>query len=146
MLTRKIFELDSLKCHFLDFGERFYRILMVRKRHCDISEALANVFALSPKLGGPHLAHWGWAPPGFSRSEPIVVTPLLCINGKIWSMFLKYPAKMDLILMLSKFSGQIGPNVLCFIQQFDRSGRVNGKRPLAPCYTFFNTNILKSCF
>jgi hypothetical protein len=25
--------LDSLKCHFLDFGERFYRILMVRKRH-----------------------------------------------------------------------------------------------------------------
>jgi hypothetical protein len=36
--------------------------------------------------------------------------------------------------------------VLCFIQQFDRSGRVNPKRPLAPCYTFFNTNILKSCF
>jgi hypothetical protein len=43
---------------------------------------------------------------------------------------------MDIILMLSKFSDQIGrlqsPNVLCSIQQFDRSdwsGRVNGKRP-----------------
>jgi hypothetical protein len=45
--------LDSLKCHFLDFGGRFYRILMVRKRHCNISEALANVFALSPKPGAP---------------------------------------------------------------------------------------------
>jgi hypothetical protein len=33
----------------------------------------------------------------------------LCINGSIWSMFLKYLAKMDLIQMLSKFSGQIGP-------------------------------------
>ena len=47
-------------------------------------------------------------------------------------MFLKYLAKMDLILILSKFSGQIGPRpkpvLLCFIQQFDRSdrsGRVN---------------------
>jgi hypothetical protein len=49
---------------------------MVRKRHCDISEALANVFALQPELGGPHLAHCGWGPPGFARSEPIVVTPL----------------------------------------------------------------------
>jgi hypothetical protein len=46
-------------------------------------------------------------------------------------MFLKYLAKMDLILILSKFSGQIGlkPNRLCSIQQFDRSGPVNGKRP-----------------
>jgi hypothetical protein len=26
---------------------------MVRKRHCNISEALANVFSLSPKLGAP---------------------------------------------------------------------------------------------
>jgi hypothetical protein len=43
----------SLKCHFLDFGERFHRIVMVRKRHCNISEALANVFALSPKPGAP---------------------------------------------------------------------------------------------
>jgi hypothetical protein len=33
--------------------------------------------------------------------------------------------------MLSKFSAQIGPNpnVLCSIEQFDRSDRVNGKRP-----------------
>jgi hypothetical protein len=54
----KFLNMHSLKCHFLDFGERFYRILMVRKRHCNISEALANVFALSPKPGGPHLAHW----------------------------------------------------------------------------------------
>jgi hypothetical protein len=58
MFIRKFFESTrSLECHFLDFGERFYRILMVRKRHCNISEALANVFALSPKPGGPHLAH-----------------------------------------------------------------------------------------
>ena len=55
----KFLNLESLKCHFLDFGERFYRILMVRKRHFNISEALANVFALSPKPGGPH---WGWGP------------------------------------------------------------------------------------
>jgi hypothetical protein len=42
----KVLNLHSLKCHFLDFGERFHRILMVRKRHqCNISEALANVFA-----------------------------------------------------------------------------------------------------
>ena len=56
--------LDSMKCHFPNFGERFYRILTVRKRHCDISEALTNVFALQPEPGGPHLAHWGWGPPG----------------------------------------------------------------------------------
>jgi hypothetical protein len=30
MLTRK----NYMKCHFPEFGERFYRILMVRKRHC----------------------------------------------------------------------------------------------------------------
>ena len=47
-------------------------------------------------------------------------------------MYLKYVAKMDLILMLSKFSNQIvgSPSVLCSIQKFDRSGRVNGKRPM----------------
>ncbi len=41
-------------------------------------------------------------------------------------MFLKYLAKMDLIL--SKFSVRHvrRPNVLCFSQQFDRSDRVNG--------------------
>jgi hypothetical protein len=41
-------------------------------------------------------------------------------------MFLKYLAKMDLILMLSKFSGHMGPEPkrLCSIQQFDRSNRV----------------------
>jgi hypothetical protein len=51
----KYLNLESLKCHFLDFGERFYRILMVRKRHCNISETLANVFALQPEPGRPHL-------------------------------------------------------------------------------------------
>jgi hypothetical protein len=30
-------------------------------------------------------------------------------------MFLKYLAKMDLIQMLSKFSGQIGPKSKCFV-------------------------------
>ena len=53
------------------------------------------------------------------------------------SMFLKYYlAKMDLVLILSKFSGQIGPrpNVLCSIKQFDRSDRVNGKRPYTRSY------------
>jgi hypothetical protein len=49
----KFLNLDSLKCHFLDFGERFYRILMVRKRHCNISEALANVFAYRLSPGAP---------------------------------------------------------------------------------------------
>jgi hypothetical protein len=39
----------------------------------------------------------------------------LCINGNIWSMFLKYLAKMDLIQMLSKFSGQIGPKSKRFV-------------------------------
>jgi hypothetical protein len=33
----------------------------------------------------------------------------------VWSMFLKYLAKMDLILMLSKFSDQIGPKPKCFV-------------------------------
>ena len=59
----KFLNLESLKCHFPDFRERFNRILMVRKRHCNISEAsMANVFALQPEPGGPHLAHWGWGP------------------------------------------------------------------------------------
>ena len=45
----------------------------------------------------------------------------LCINGKIWSMFLKYLVKMDLIQnylksMLSKFSShEIGPKPKCFV-------------------------------
>ena len=38
--------LDSLKYHFPEFGERFYRIVMVRKQHGNISESLANVFTL----------------------------------------------------------------------------------------------------
>jgi hypothetical protein len=76
--SRKCLNLHSLKCHFLDFGERFYRILMVRKQHCNISEALANVFALSPKPGGPHLAHWGWGPTWwFLLDEQAVVANLL---------------------------------------------------------------------
>jgi hypothetical protein len=43
---------------------------MVRKRHCDISEALANVFALQPEPGGPHLAHCGLGPPGSPGLSP----------------------------------------------------------------------------
>jgi hypothetical protein len=81
MLTGNFLNLDSLKYHFLDFGERFYRILMVRKRHCDIPEALANVFAVQPAPGGPHLAHWGWGPPGSPGPEPIVVTPLVPLRA-----------------------------------------------------------------
>ena len=73
--SAKFLNLDSLKCHLLDFGERFYRILMVRKRHCSISEALANVFALLPKPGGP-IWPIGVGGLGFSWSQPIVVTPL----------------------------------------------------------------------
>ena len=49
---------------------RFYRTLMVGKRHCDISEALAKVFSLQPEPGGPHLAHWGWGPPGSPCPSP----------------------------------------------------------------------------
>jgi hypothetical protein len=48
-------------------GGEIYRILMVRKRHCNISEALANAFALSPKPGGSHL---GWGPPGSPGLSP----------------------------------------------------------------------------
>ena len=67
----KFLNLESLKCHFPDFGERLYRILMVRKRHCNISEAsLANVFALHPEPGGPDLVHWGWGPPGSPGPNP----------------------------------------------------------------------------
>jgi hypothetical protein len=46
------------------------------------------------------------------RSDPNFC---LCINGKIWSMFLRYLAKMDFILILSKFSGQIGPKPKRFV-------------------------------
>jgi hypothetical protein len=50
----KCLNLYSLKCHFLDLGERFYRIRMVRKRHCNISEALAVMFLLYRlNLGAP---------------------------------------------------------------------------------------------
>ena len=61
----KFLNLDSLKCHFLDFEERFYRILMVRKWHCC---SIGYRLSLGPPLG--------LGAPGFSRSEPIVVTPL----------------------------------------------------------------------
>jgi hypothetical protein len=39
----------------------------------------------------------------------------LCINGTIWSLFLKYLANLDLILILSKFSGQIGQKPKRFV-------------------------------
>ena len=69
MLIRKMFESRlSEMLDFLDFWERFYRILMVRKRHCKISEALTNVFALSPNPGGPPFGPLGLGDPGFSRS------------------------------------------------------------------------------
>jgi hypothetical protein len=58
----KFLNLESLKCHFLDFGERFYRILMPWP-----------MFLLYRLSLGPPL---GLGAPGFSRSEPIVVTPL----------------------------------------------------------------------
>jgi hypothetical protein len=66
----KFLNLESLTCHFLDFGERFYRILVVRKRHFNISEALANVFFCTASAWGPHLAHWGWGPPGSPGPSP----------------------------------------------------------------------------
>jgi hypothetical protein len=52
----------------------------------------------------------------------------LTINGMIWSMFLKYLARMHPILILSKFSGQIGskPKRFLFASKFDWSGSVNG--------------------
>jgi hypothetical protein len=60
-LLGKFFNLDSLKCHFLDFGEIFYRILMVRKRHC---------------AWGPPFGPLGLGALGFARPELIVVMPL----------------------------------------------------------------------
>jgi hypothetical protein len=75
----KFLNLESLKCHFPDFRERFNRILMVRKRHCNISELrppwpMFLLYSLS--LGAP-IWPIGVGAPGFARSEPIVVTPLL---------------------------------------------------------------------
>jgi hypothetical protein len=56
MLSRgKFLNLESLKRHFLDFGERFYTILMVRKRHCNIYQrppwSMFLLYSLS--LGAP---------------------------------------------------------------------------------------------
>ena len=76
MLTRKMFESRVSESHFRTL-ERFYRILVVRKRHFNISEALANVFFCTASTWGPPLGPLGLGAPGFSRSEPIVVTPLL---------------------------------------------------------------------
>ena len=64
MLTRKMFE---SRVSEMPFPRLWGEILQIsdgqkRKRHCDISEALANVFALQPGPGGPYLAHWGWGP------------------------------------------------------------------------------------
>ena len=36
--TGKFLNLESLKCHFLDFGGRFDRNLMVRKRDYNVSK------------------------------------------------------------------------------------------------------------
>jgi hypothetical protein len=63
---------------------------MVRKRHCDISKALANVFALQPEpepigVGGPR----------FTRSKPIVVTSLVILAPAV-----KTPAPAKEILYL----------------------------------------------
>ena len=35
---RKFLNLESLKCHFLDFGGRFDRILIVRKQRFSMSK------------------------------------------------------------------------------------------------------------
>ena len=75
MLTRKIFESRVSEMPFTGlWGEILQN-----------SDALANVFALSPKPGGPQL---GLGAPGFSRSEPIVVTPLpLTIKAQSVSIY-----------------------------------------------------------
>jgi hypothetical protein len=57
MFIRKIFESTLSEMPFPGLWGEILQTLMVRKRHCNILEALANVFALSPKPGGPHLAH-----------------------------------------------------------------------------------------
>jgi hypothetical protein len=87
----KFLNLESLKCNFPDFRERFNRILMVIKRHCNISEAsLANAFALQPETGGPHLAHWGWGPrvcpvrTHSSYATVICVTSWALVKGNPW--------------------------------------------------------------
>jgi hypothetical protein len=60
----KYLNLDSLKCHFPDFGERFYRILMVREWHCcSIGYSLSLGAPIG--VGGPRvlpvLAHGSYA-------------------------------------------------------------------------------------
>ena len=69
MLTRKMFESRLSEMPFPGLWGEICRIVMVKKRHCNISDALANVFALQPGPGGPHLAHWGWGPPVSTHSS-----------------------------------------------------------------------------
>jgi hypothetical protein len=57
MFIRKIFESTLSEMPFPGLWGEILQNFDVKKRHCNISEALANVFALSPKVGGPHLAH-----------------------------------------------------------------------------------------
>jgi hypothetical protein len=76
-------------------------------------------------MGAFHLMDWPVRPEFFSLyqwNDLIHVSQISSENGR------------HVILMLSKFSGQISPKpkFLCSIQQFDRSdrsGRVNRKRP-----------------
>jgi hypothetical protein len=71
------------------------------------TEFIAFIFTESQPiyLGALSIKRPDWSEPNFC----------LNINGKIWSMFFKYLAKMDLVLILSKFSGQIGPKPKRFV-------------------------------
>ena len=70
MPTRKIFESRLSEMPFPQLWGEILQNSDGQKRHCDISEALAIVFALKPEPGGPHLAHWGWGSPGSPGPSP----------------------------------------------------------------------------
>ena len=58
MFIRKMFESTLSEMPFPGlWGEILQNSDGQKTPHCNISEALANVFALLPKPEGPHLAH-----------------------------------------------------------------------------------------
>jgi hypothetical protein len=73
------------------WGDGFYRILIVRRRHC-----CSIGYSLS--LGAP----LGLGAPGYSRSEPIVVTPLCSVLSRsvkltLMSVFVETPSIVPVI-------------------------------------------------
>ena len=61
MLPQNFLNLESLKCHFLDFGGRFDRNQRVRKRH--YNESKLTILSIQRLFAPPKIASWGHGPP-----------------------------------------------------------------------------------